>query len=344
MNAIPKVKLYRYLIPLVFVCLAVAILLTKVSSLKTTISAIRQMPLWIVGLAAVAQVISYLGNGYLLKVIVSRVRYRLSVVRGALITVAADTIGLASGAVGAAAATYYWTSKNNDDAGEAALAGIIPILYNAIVIIIITIIGMAYLLLMHELSSTQIIVYGSVLAIIIAGVLIALYGLRHRDAMTRIILRIAKKANTFRFIKRKKDLALLEVDIEDFYDSMELLKNRGWIKLGLGPTLNTFFDMLTLYLFFIAAGYLIQPSVLLAGFSLSFLFGRYAFLVPGGAGIVEGGMVVIFSNLGVPSNICVVAVLGYRFLSFWLPSLLGFPAMAYLQRTTGQRRHKRKSI
>ena len=134
----PKIKFYRYLIPLVFLVLAVAILLMKVSSLNETINALRVMPVWIVGLAVISQICSYWGSGYLLKVIVSRVRYRLSVVRGALITMAADSIGLASGAVGAVAATYYWISKNNDDSGEAALAGIMPILYNAIVIIIIT--------------------------------------------------------------------------------------------------------------------------------------------------------------------------------------------------------------
>lgn len=342
MTTIPKIKIYRFLIPLVFLGLAVAILLMKVSTLKDTINALRLMPLWIVGLAVIAQVCSYLGNGYLLKVIVSRVGYRLSVFRGALVNIAADSIGLASGAVGAVAATYHWISKNNDDTGEAALAGVIPILCNAIVIITITIFGMVYLLLNHELSGTQILSYGLVLLIVIASVIIAFYGLRHRDKLERLILGIVKKVNKIRFLKRKKDLTSLQHTIDEFYDSMGLLKNRGWIKLGLGPMMNTLFDMLTLYLFYIAAGYYIQPSVLLAGYSLSFLFGRYAFFIPGGAGVVEGGMVAIFTNLGIPSNINVVAVLGYRFLSFWLPSLLGFPAMFYLQRTTGQRKSSKQ--
>ena len=338
MNSIPKIKFYRYLIPVVFFGLAVAVLLMKVATLKGTIDALRMMPVWIVGLAVIAQVFSYLSSGYLLKVIVSRVRYRLSVIRGALVTIAAGSIGLASGAVGAVAATYHWISQNNDDSGEAALAGIIPILFNAIVIITITILGMMYLLLNRELSNSQILFYGLVLVIVVASVLIAFYGLRHRDKIEFLILGIAKKVNGIRFLKRKIDLTPLQNTIDEFYDSMGLLKNRGWIRLGLGPTMNTIFDMLTLYLFFIAAGYSIQPSVLLAGYSLSFLVGRCAFFIPGGAGVVEGGMVAVFTNLGVPSSINVVVVLGYRFLSFWLPSLLGFPAMFYLQRTTGQRK------
>ncbi len=48
--------------------------------------------------------------------------------------------------------------------------------------------------------------------------------------------------------------------------------------------------------------------------------------------MVEGGMVAIYSGLNVPLHVKVVAVLGYRFISFWLPSLLGFGAIAYLKR------------
>jgi uncharacterized membrane protein YbhN (UPF0104 family) len=47
-------------------------------------------------------------------------------------------------------------------------------------------------------------------------------------------------------------------------------------------------------------------------------------------------MVAIFINLGVPGYISVVAALGYRFLSFWLPSLIGVLIMFYLQRDSGR--------
>jgi uncharacterized membrane protein YbhN (UPF0104 family) len=37
----------------------------------------------------------------------------------------------------------------------------------------------------------------------------------------------------------------------------------------------------------------------------------------------------------VPSAVAVVVILIYRFFSFWLPSLVGFPVVAVLQRATG---------
>ena len=51
--------------------------------------------------------------------------------------------------------------------------------------------------------------------------------------------------------------------------------------------------------------------------------------LPGGLGGVEGGMIGAFAAFGVDFNLAVLAVLSYRAISFWLPTLPG--AVAYLQ-------------
>jgi uncharacterized protein (TIRG00374 family) len=51
--------------------------------------------------------------------------------------------------------------------------------------------------------------------------------------------------------------------------------------------------------------------------------------LPGGIGGVDGGMIGAFSAFGVPVATSVVAVLAYRFIAFWLPTLPG--AAAYFQ-------------
>jgi putative heme transporter len=51
--------------------------------------------------------------------------------------------------------------------------------------------------------------------------------------------------------------------------------------------------------------------------------------LPGGLGGVEGGMIGAFAAFGVEFNLAVLAVLSYRAISFWLPTLPG--AVAYLQ-------------
>ncbi len=51
--------------------------------------------------------------------------------------------------------------------------------------------------------------------------------------------------------------------------------------------------------------------------------------LPGGLGGVEGGMIGALVAFGVDFNLAVVAVLAYRGISFWLPTIPG--AIAYLQ-------------
>jgi hypothetical protein len=43
-------------------------------------------------------------------------------------------------------------------------------------------------------------------------------------------------------------------------------------------------------------------------------------------------MVALYVGLGIDSDKAVIVVLGYRIFSFWLPVLLGFPAIAWMRR------------
>ena len=98
----------------------------------------------------------------------------------------------------------------------------------------------------------------------------------------------------------------------------------------LAAALSIGLDMLTLYFLFVAAGHRVSPGVLLAGYGLPLLLGKVSFL-PGGVGIVEATMAALYNGLGVPNGVTVVVIVIYRFLSFWLPLLVGLPLIPYLQ-------------
>jgi hypothetical protein len=49
-------------------------------------------------------------------------------------------------------------------------------------------------------------------------------------------------------------------------------------------------------------------------------------------------MVGLYISLGVPGPTAVLVVLAYRGVSFWLPTLIGFPFAAWLQHSSGRRR------
>jgi uncharacterized membrane protein YbhN (UPF0104 family) len=62
--------------------------------------------------------------------------------------------------------------------------------------------------------------------------------------------------------------------------------------------------------------------------------------LPGGIGGVEGGMIGALVAFGVDFNLALVAVLSYRGLSFWLPTLPGLVAYLQLRRTVARWREE----
>jgi len=115
------------------------------------------------------------------------------------------------------------------------------------------------------------------------------------------------------------------------------LGNGGWRRPFLGSLLNILADLGCLVLLFVAAGSVPGPAVLLAGWAVPQFLGRLSVL-PGGIGVVEGGMVAFYESLGVPSEISVVVILLYRALSFWLPSAASIPFAIYFERDAGRDR------
>jgi len=54
--------------------------------------------------------------------------------------------------------------------------------------------------------------------------------------------------------------------------------------------------------------------------------------VPGGIGVVEGGLLVGLTSAGMPESAAFAAILLYRFTTFYLPPIWGFFAMQWLQK------------
>ena len=65
--------------------------------------------------------------------------------------------------------------------------------------------------------------------------------------------------------------------------------------------------------------------------------------LPGGLGGVEGGMIGALAAFGVDFDLAVLAVLSYRAISFWLPTIPGAIAYFQLRRTVARWRSEQAS-
>jgi uncharacterized membrane protein YbhN (UPF0104 family) len=330
----PRVRLVRYLLPLILLGLAVHVLLPQITTLEHSLQVIKGMKLWAVALAACAQLLSYLGSGYLVKTLVAVAGQQLSVVRGTIVFTAASSVGLAGGGpVGNVATTYRWMRGSGVNAEGATLAGWLPTLFTDATLVVVGIFGLVHLLIAHELSAIQAVGFALSLLLLLSVAGVATWGVRHRARITALAVRLAQRWAVLR--RRPYDPASTEAAVARWFSAWGTLRTGGWRGPVMGAALNTVFDMLTLYFLFIAAGHPVSLGVLLAGYGLPLLLGKVSFL-PGGVGIVEGTMAALYNGLGVPNGVTVVVILIYRFLSFWLPLLIGFPLIPYLQRVAGK--------
>jgi uncharacterized protein (TIRG00374 family) len=320
----------RSLVTLLLLGLAVHFLLPQIAELKQSLQVLQNMLWWAVILAVTAQFLSYAGSGYLLKSIVEVVGDRMQILQGVLITLASWSLGLvAGGTVGIIAGTYQWSRESGASTEGATLAGWLPNLLTTGSLIIISIFGLLHLLFVHQLSTLQVVGFSLMFFLLLLIVGAVAWGVRHRQALTEWMVRAG--SGWARLFHRKQDPDGTRVSMDRIFRAWDALLTRGWKKILLGTIFNFGFDMLTLYLLFVAAGHGVSPGVLLTGYGLPLLLGKVPFL-PGGVGLVEGSMAALYNGLGVPNAVTVVVILAYRVLSFWLPSLLGFPVILYLQR------------
>ena len=304
-------------------------LLPQIASLQQSWLVVQHMILWAVALAVVSQVFSYLGAGYMLHAILNIQHQKLPIWKGALITMGSASIGLVAGGwAGQAAATFGWIHKENHDGNTAAMAGTLQALLDNAALAVVTLVGVLYLLLVNDLGNTQLIEFGIVL---LALILLAAGGaliLRYPKTATRIITWLAGRWSALRRKPFTPEPTIALVD--QFVETWHSLRKGNWERPMLGAIANLAFDILTVYFLFIAAGHYVSVGVLIAGYGLPFILGKMAFILPGGVGVIEAGMVAIYDSLKIPNAVSVVVILGYRLLSFWLPTLLGFVAAAYL--------------
>ncbi len=110
-------------------------------------------------------------------------------------------------------------------------------------------------------------------------------------------------------------------------------RGRPLVKVSLWAAAGWTFDAATLWIMFAAFGHRLGLGALLVGYGLANLIQALPELTPGWLGVLEASLAVTYTAFGVPPAVAVLAVLGYRLLSYWLPVAAGFPlALQMLRR------------
>ena len=132
----------------------------------------------------------------------------------------------------------------------------------------------------------------------------------------------------------KKNTEELENQIHNailgFQDTMKMLMSN---KKGLAVTLTLsfviwIFEIIRVYLVFLAFGSSVDPIVIGEVFIVACLVGMIP-LLPGGLGAIDGLMIIFYSAAGIPASVSAAATVIERLISFWMTTIIGMVLMPY---------------
>jgi glycosyltransferase 2 family protein len=312
--------------------LAARFLLPQVSAIKDSWQVLQSMTWGLVALAVVAQSLCYVSHGVVIRDLQRVFGQSLSLLRGIAIVMASYSLSMLwGGQVTNTGTTYRWLRATGEPSEAALITGMILPLLNTLSFSVISGFGLVYLLAAGKLTTVLAIVFGGAFILLVSVAFSTWWLMRHRDVLLGVLDYLARQWARFR--RKTYQPRETRESTRRLSDALNLLVAGKWRVPVFGDLMSAVFDFLTLYVMFWAAGYHLSPLPAIAGYGLPNLAGKLS-IFPGGVGVIEGGMAGLYLTLGVPGDVVVVVVLGYRLLSFWIPVVMGFPLAAILDRKT----------
>jgi len=145
-----------------------------------------------------------------------------------------------------------------------------------------------------------------------------------------------------RFGWRRLEPTALEARLEAFHQGLLQLHAVPHWKFAAATAGRILLDVVTLGACFTAFGHLIRPDILLLGYGLLMVISALTIL-PGGLGLADVSLPVVFSRFGVPGSVALAAGLTFRLLGFWMSRFIGFIAWQALEGRAGGPRKARET-
>jgi len=249
------------------------------------------------------------------------------------ITLVANTANylLSTAGLSGFALRMYLFRRRGTPTSIAVIISLVQTLLTNLVLLVFVIAGFVLLLFSHNLMGRELLVATTLLLGFSALVLVTSIVVLHRNWRRGILFRCTHLL----------DRALARLTPQRRPQRLTLMRFQRTLHVGLDfllerphemlvPTLYIFLDwiftLLVLYTSFVAIGYPIAMTHVIAGFAIG-MFCSLVSLVPGGLGVLEGSMAAVFASLNVPLEHAVVAVLIFRAAYYGLPVLASLPLM-----------------
>jgi uncharacterized protein (TIRG00374 family) len=311
---------------------AVHVLLAQITTIENSARVLRSLSWWAVGLALVAQCFCYLCHGVVVRLLLRLFGQALPLWRSIAIVMSAYSLSMVwGGQFTNTGAMFRWLRAAGITTEASLVTGLAPALLNTLSFGALAAFGLAVLFLERQLPLALVAIFGAALLLLVSLGIGAWWCLRHPAWLNAAVHAAVRRWAGLR--RRTYDPGPVNAAVDQLLHASRLLIGGRWRGPVVGDFLSAVFDLLTLYMLFLATGHAAAPGLVIAGYGLPILAGKLS-VIPGGVGIIEGGMAGLYSALGVPGGVIVVVILGYRLISFWIPVCLGFLLVPVLNLTT----------
>jgi len=313
----------KSLIVIVLLGIGLYFLFPKIIGIPQALKLLVQVNKGYLGLAIGAEIASYIGAATLLGVILIRLGYKVRFWdRFRIGSIASFAIHFFPvGSFGEGAVDYYFLRKRNVETGSILLMFVLRLIFTYASFLLIFLVGLALVPTAPMLKFSPKLISLILFALVFGGVLYMFYLYQHKERFYKLWRRFARFTDAFLSKIRGKEITPVEEDevFEDIYKGMGLFskKKRASVFAFLAAALYWLGDITCFYFVFLGFGYHISWGILIFGYGIASLVGMISF-IPGGLGVTEGSLGLLYSGLGVPSGIALISILVFRLFSFWI--------------------------
>jgi uncharacterized protein (TIRG00374 family) len=200
-----------------------------------------------------------------------------------------------------------------------------------VVLVMVGLVGVAYLFQSDQFQVWEIVLLVSGGFLTVALLWVGWVALRDEQLSQRILRKFIGQWNRLVGRSRQQELNVLSGRLVEFRSNLQRYRDIPLWKFILATFGKVILDIATLGIGFSLFGFAIHWGTLLTGYGLILIFSVIAIL-PGGLGMTDAYVPVIFSWLNVPGEVALAAGLIYRLIAYWLLRFVCFLSWVILER------------
>jgi uncharacterized protein (TIRG00374 family) len=326
----------RRLLFLLAISLGAFFFFSQIAEVEQVIDSFREGdPAWL-ALAVLVQFIWMLNVGASFWVIYRMLGVRERFIHLGLVAVSAQFVSVVapSAGMGGMAVLIADGNKRGLRSGRVTTAGALFVFFEQSSLLAVVLLGLFFLFRLNQLSTASILAVLVLAGIALITGLVLVMGMRSPELLANVLTRLGSLLNRILhpILRRDSvDISRVRPFAEDVYEGLQIVrKSPGKLLIPAALAFSSKALLIVILgLIFVAFGQPFTITMLIAGFSIGYLF-YIVSPTPSGLGFVEGAMTLVLTSLGLSLALAAVITLTFRGVTFWLTILYGMLALRWV--------------